>query len=88
MIPDEFEPLTFLGYAVLVLGGLASYWGVAVGAIILWTILEGMRFVDLPLSGEKVAALRFILVGLVLILLMAFRPQGLFGKKEEMVLGE
>ena len=34
------------------------------------------------------ASLRFAIVGLVLILLMAFRPQGLFGKREEMVLGE
>ena len=34
------------------------------------------------------AALRFAIVGLVLILLMAFRPQGMFGKKEEMVLGD
>jgi branched-chain amino acid transport system permease protein len=87
--PDEFEPVfTFIGYAVLVLGGLASYWGVAGGAIIMWTILEGTRFVDLPISAEREAAVRFMIVGLVLILLMAFRPQGIFGKKEEMVLGE
>jgi ABC-type branched-subunit amino acid transport system permease subunit len=33
-------------------------------------------------------ALRFAMVGLILILLMAFRPQGMFGKREEMVLGE
>ena len=53
----------------------------AVGSLILfWTLLEGMRFVDLPL-GDKIAALRFIFVGLVLILLMAFRPQGVFGKR-------
>ena len=32
--------------------------------------------------------MRFILIGLILILLMAFRPQGAFGKREEMVLGE
>ena len=32
VIPDEFRRIfTFLGFAVLVLGGLASYWGVAVG---------------------------------------------------------
>jgi len=87
--PDEFEPVfTFIGYAVLVLGGLANYWGVAIGAIIMWTILEGTRFVDLPISAEREAAVRFMIVGLVLILLMAFRPQGMFGKKEEMVLGE
>jgi branched-chain amino acid transport system permease protein len=87
--PEEFEPLfTFIGYAVLVLGGLANYWGVAFGAIIMWTILEGTRFIDLPISAEREAAVRFMIVGLVLILLMAFRPQGVFGKKEEMVLGE
>ena len=87
--PAEFEPVfTFIGYAVLVLGGLATYWGVAAGAIIMWAVLEGTRFVDLPISAEREAAVRFMIVGLVLILLMAFRPQGMFGKKEEMVLGE
>lgn len=89
VVPPEFEPLvTFLGFGVLILGGLASYWGVAVGAIIFWTLLEGLRFLDLPIDEVKIAALRFILVGLALILLMAFRPQGMFGKREEMVLGE
>ena len=87
--PTEFEPLfTFIGYGVLVLGGLANYWGVAIGSIMMWTILEGSRFIDLPISAEREAAVRFMIVGLVLILLMAFRPQGMFGKKEEMVLGE
>jgi branched-chain amino acid transport system permease protein len=86
--PDDYEPIvTFYAFGVLVLGGLASYGGVAVGAVVLWTLLEGMRFVELPITEERTAALRFALVGLVLILLMAFRPQGLFGKKEEMVLG-
>jgi branched-chain amino acid transport system permease protein len=87
--PQDFVPLvTFIGYAVLVLGGLASYWGVAVGSIIMWTILEGTRLIDLPITPEREAAVRFIIVGLVLIGLMAFRPQGIFGKREEMVLGE
>jgi branched-chain amino acid transport system permease protein len=89
VVPDEFQPIvTFIGYVVLVLGGLANYWGVAVGAIILWTVLEGLRFLELPISETKIAALRFIIVGLVLIGLMAFRPQGMFGKREEMVLGD
>jgi branched-chain amino acid transport system permease protein len=87
--PESFEPLfTFIGYAVLILGGLASYAGVALGAIVLWTLLEATRFLDLPLAAEKVAALRFMLVGLLLILLMAFRPQGILGKRREMVLGD
>jgi branched-chain amino acid transport system permease protein len=89
VVPDEFQPIvTFSGYAVLVLGGLASYWGVAFGGIVLWFLLEGLRFIELPLSETRIAALRFIIVGLILIGLMAFRPQGIFGKREEMVLGE
>ena len=87
--PLDFEPIfTFIGFAVLFLGGLANYWGVAIGAIIMWFLIEGTRNLDLPISAEQDAALRFIVVGLVLILLMAFRPQGIFGKREEMVLGE
>lgn len=87
--PQIFEPLiTFLAYGVLILGGLASYWGVAAGALILWTLIEGTRFLDLGLSAPQEASLRFLIVGVVLILLMAFRPQGIFGKREEMVLGD
>jgi branched-chain amino acid transport system permease protein len=87
--PDDFEPIfTFLGYAILVLGGLGSYPGVALGAIVLYVLLEITRFIELPLAADKVAALRFLIVGLVLVLLMRFRPQGILGKREEMVLGE
>lgn len=87
--PLDFEPIfTFIGFAVLLLGGLANYWGVAFGAVIMWVLIEGTRNLDLPITSEQEAALRFVVVGLVLILLMAFRPQGLFGKREEMVLGE
>lgn len=86
---EAFEPIfTFTGYAVLVLGGLASFPGVLFGSFIFWSVYEGLRALELPLASDKDAALRFVLVGLVLILLMAFRPQGVMGKKEEMVLGD
>jgi branched-chain amino acid transport system permease protein len=87
--PLDFQPLfTFFAFGVLILGGLTSYWGVPLAAILLMVIIEGTRYVDLGLSEPRVAALRFALVGLILILLMALRPQGMFGKREEMVLGE
>jgi branched-chain amino acid transport system permease protein len=87
--PVSFEPLvTFFAFTVLILGGLANYRGVAFGAILFWFVLEGTRFIDLPLTETRIAALRLAIGGLLLIGLMAFRPQGLFGKKEEMVLGE
>jgi branched-chain amino acid transport system permease protein len=90
--PIDFEPLvTFFAFSVLILGGLASYRGVALGAILFWAVLEGSRFIDLPdppFTEVRIAALRFALAGLLLILLMAFRPQGLLGNRKEMVLGE
>ncbi len=89
LVPNSFEPtFTFIGYTILILGGMASYTGVAIGGIILWTILEGTRYLDIGLSSEQIAALRFMIVGLMLILLVAFRPQGILGKREEMVLSE
>ena len=85
VVPSEFAPaITFLGFAALIAGGLANYWGVAVGSIFLAIIYEAPRFLDI----ENEESVRFILIGLILILLMAFRPQGAFGKREEMVLGD
>ena len=89
LVPDEFDPVfTIFGFVIVILGGLGSYFGVILGSVILMTVLEGTRYVELPLSSDKVAAIRFIIVGLVLILLMAFRPQGILGSKQEMLLGE
>jgi branched-chain amino acid transport system permease protein len=87
LYPSEFDPsFTFFGYASLVLGGFASYWGVVAGALVLCALTEGLRFLDLPLSAGQSGSLRFIIVGLVLIILCMFRPQGLLGSKAEMQL--
>jgi len=87
LYPSVFDPtFTFLGYAMLVLGGFASYTGVALGGLVLWGLLEGTRLIDLGLNGGQQASLRFILVGLFLIALSALRPQGLLGSRAEMVL--
>ncbi|GAA3943438.1 hypothetical protein GCM10022383_21610 [Microbacterium soli] len=85
--PNSFNhDIIFYATAVLLLCGLGSFYGLAYGAVVLWVVLEGARFVDLPLSSDRVAALRIIIVGLVLILAGMLRPQGLFGNKREMVL--
>jgi branched-chain amino acid transport system permease protein len=87
--PDAFtSDTTFIAYTMLVVAGLGSLVGMIFGALFIEVILEGTRFINLPLADARVAALRFIIVGLVLILGMAFRPQGLFGNRNEMVVGE
>ena len=84
---DEFLPdNTFIAFTMLLVGGLGSYAGVLVGAVLTEIILEGTRAVGLPLSDARLASLRFIIVGALLVLLVVIRPQGIFGKRSEMVL--
>jgi len=37
-------------------------------------------------NGQQLAGVRFVLVGLLIMVLMIFRPSGLLGKKEELLL--
>lgn len=85
--PANYDPiLTAYGYVIVILGGLGSYLGVVIGSFFLIFLLEATRYLELPLSDARVAALRFMIVGAVLMALVVFRPQGLFGKREELSL--
>jgi branched-chain amino acid transport system permease protein len=89
--PDDFAPLlTFFAWMIVILGGLGRAWTVPVGAIVFGVIFAGTRFFDFPpfslLDSTERAYLRLIVIGLVIIGLMLFRPQGIFGSRREMVL--
>jgi neutral amino acid transport system permease protein len=96
--PDSYLPvITFAIYTVLIMGGPASRLGPVVGAVIYWFIIqftdgfarEAIRAGWIPesvLDETDVGALRFALVGLGLMLLMIFRPQGILGKREEVLI--
>jgi branched-chain amino acid transport system permease protein len=58
------------------LGGIGSLYGSIPGAAIIGGLPELLRTF---LTGARIASLRFALMGLLLILLMIIRPQGLFG---------
>ena len=62
----------------LFIGGIGSrVWGPVVGAAVVVVLPELLRFVGLP---DAIAAnLRQVIYGLVLIVLMFYRPQGLCG---------
>ncbi|HWQ21000.1 MAG TPA: branched-chain amino acid ABC transporter permease [Methanotrichaceae archaeon] len=88
--PDNFEPIeTFYAWIMVVLGGSGNNRGTVLGALLLWGFFSGTRFMEsyLPLSPTAVGALRIMLIGLILIVLMMFRPQGMLGRKEELGLG-
>jgi ABC-type branched-subunit amino acid transport system permease subunit len=89
--PGDFEPLlTFFAWTIVILGGTGRVWGVPVGALVFGLIFAGTRFFDFApfslLEGAERAYVRLIVIGLLLVGLVAFRPQGLFGKRQEMVL--
>lgn len=96
--PDLYgTELTFFAYAVLILGGAARVFGPVVGAMIFWCLLsltDNILFQAIDadyipswlLSGNQVGQVRFMIVGLALMLLMIFRPQGIFGDKREIAL--
>jgi branched-chain amino acid transport system permease protein len=89
--PDDFAPLlTFFAWMIVILGGLGRTWSVAVGAVVFGVIFAGTRFFDFPpftwFESSERAYLRLIVIGLLIIGLVLFRPQGILGKREELVL--
>jgi branched-chain amino acid transport system permease protein len=64
--------------AMIILGGLATLRGSFVGACVFVLLYEGVRF--LGFSPDIAAQMRLVVVGALLILLMMFRPQGIFGE--------
>jgi len=89
--PDDFQPLiTFFGWMILILGGVGRVWGVPVGAVVFGFLFAATRFFDFApfsyLDSADRAYVRLMLIGLAIILLVVFRPQGLLGRRDEMVL--
>ncbi len=96
--PDNFSrDLTFFVLTGLVLGGVAKVTGSIVGPMVFWGIysfLDGFlrELVDKPvrigdftlLQSTDVGVVVFMVMGILLVLLMVYRPQGLFGNKKEM----
>lgn len=85
--------LTFFVYTALLLGGAATVFGPLVGSVIFWVIqtflsnvLPALVAADiLPfMTSIQAATVRFILTGIALMLIVIFRPQGIFGNKKEL----
>ena len=78
------DPSTFTAFesifviALIILGGLASLRGSIIGAAFLILLPDFLRFVGFP--DEVAAQMRQAVYGLLLVLLMLYRPQGLVGE--------
>jgi branched-chain amino acid transport system permease protein len=69
---------SILIFTMMVFGGLGSIPGSILGATVLVVLPELLRFLGLP--TETAANLRQMLYGVLLILMMRFRPKGLLGE--------
>ena len=97
--PDNFSrDLTFYILTGLVLGGVAKVTGSIVGPMLFWGLYAFLDSLlrewvsDKPfrigdttiISTVQVGPVVFMMMGLLLVLLMTFRPQGIFGNRKEM----
>lgn len=64
--------------SIIILGGLANNKGAVWGAVFLMLLPELLRFVGFP--TDIAAQMRQVVYGLILVLLMLYRPQGLMGE--------
>lgn len=88
IVPNEFDfYLTFQLLIIIVLGGLGSVSGAIIGTILVIGGGELLRFLDEPLniagySFDAMPGLRMVVFSIVLIFVMLFAREGIFGKKE------
>ncbi|CAN5783952.1 hypothetical protein BH20ACT4_BH20ACT4_07960 [soil metagenome] len=99
--PDNYSrDVTFYILTALVLGGLASVTGSILGPMVFWAVFQFADvFLREAIGGQSISIgnLRVmdstqvgpsnqILIGVLLILLMVYRPQGLLGNRKEMTI--
>ncbi len=87
--PTVFEPLfgTFLVWVMLILGGSGNNRGAILGAFIVWGIWSGTNVMVRRMVPVEYMArapyIRLMLIGLLLILILLLRPQGILGEEKE-----
>jgi len=66
--------------SMLIAGGLASISGSIIGVLLLSTINTSMSFAFAHISPDLIGAFRQMLFMLILIVILIYRPKGIFGK--------
>ncbi len=89
--PFDFLPIvTFQIWAMVILGGSGNNRGALIGALVVWAIwsLSGIAIAKLvpPNLAAQGGAIQVILIGLLLVFSLLYRPRGLIG--EDMVVSK
>jgi branched-chain amino acid transport system permease protein len=82
--------MTFLIWTALLLGGAATIWGPVLGTVIFFALrifVQGTVDILVPdtiLNTQQTEQFSWIVIGVALMLLVIFRPQGILGNKKEL----
>ena len=89
--PDSMgRAMTFFAWTALLLGGAATIFGPVIGSILFFTVrifIKGTADVVVPdsvMNSQQTEQFSWIVVGVALMLLVIFRPQGILGDKREL----
>ncbi|WP_062078694.1 branched-chain amino acid ABC transporter permease [Demequina globuliformis] len=93
--PDSMgRPTTFWLWTLLLLGGAATVFGPILGSMVFWASLvaiKGLASAFIPtsvLSPVELEPFSLVLVGITLMCLVVFRPQGILGNKRELAFND
>ncbi|GAB2989312.1 branched-chain amino acid ABC transporter permease [Nocardioides montaniterrae] len=87
---DQARPMTFLCYTALLIGGAATLLGPVIGPVLYFMgqwLIEGIVKNYVPdniLNDQQAEPTAYVVMGIVLMLLVIFRPQGVSGDKREL----
>jgi branched-chain amino acid transport system permease protein len=91
--PDSMgRPMTFWVWTILLLGGAATVFGPVLGSMLFWAALMLIKTVGrevIPstvMRAEQIEQFGWIVVGITLMLLVIYRPQGILGDKKELAI--
>lgn len=82
--PEDFYPIeTFIVWAMVVVGGKGNDMGTLFGAVIIQIFYVGTRFAKdfLPIDANTLAALRMVVIGVLIMLTMMYRSKGLVSER-------
>lgn len=84
--PRFFMPLeTFLIWAMVIMGGPGNNLGALAGTLVVEVIYNSTRFIAVPAEySATIAALRMVLIGVLIILVILYLPRGLVPERKRL----
>jgi len=83
--PDMFMPLlTFSVWTMMIVGGMANNYGVLLGAFVIQLFERSTRILKdlIAVSAGTQVNLRWIVIGLLMIIFLMYRPQGILPERK------